>query len=296
VLRPLLHIAGPEGKELSRGLRDLTGWGFGVATDNLQSTLSRCLEGPPVQVRRGLPATRPMIAIMLHLHYLDLWPEFQALLEAIDRPFHLILTLTRADAAFADRVKTRFQDAEIVVYDNRGRDIGPFIQLLREGRLDRFHLICKLHGKKSALSGPRMVLGDVWRRASSLDLIGSAEVVDRVIAEFEGSPEVDMIGSRRFLLPNKWKAEKASWGENKAAILSLLAMMGIETNTPLKFIAGTMFWVRRSALEPLKRLDLTLSSFPSEDGQQDGALQHALERVLGMTCKKISGIAWDDEY
>jgi lipopolysaccharide biosynthesis protein len=294
VLRPLLHIAGPEGRELSRGLRDLTGWGFGMASANLQSTLSRCLGAPPIQVRRAVRATGPKIAVVLHLHYPDLWPEFQALLEAIDRPFHLILTLTRADAAFEERVKAGFQDAEIIVYDNRGRDVGPFIQLLREGRLDRFDLICKLHGKKSALSGPRMILGDVWRQASSFDLIGSADVVDRIVAKFEGSPAIDMIGSRRFLLPNEWKDEEAAWGENKAAVLDLLATMGIETNAPLHFIAGTMFWVRRSALERLRLLDLPLSSFPPEDGQQDGTLQHALERVLGMMCN-IAGTAWDDE-
>jgi lipopolysaccharide biosynthesis protein len=295
VLRPLLHIAGPEGRDLSRGLRDLTGWGFGVASDNLQRTLSRCLEGPSLQLPRTARVGGPNIAVVLHLHYPDLWPEFQALLEAIDRPFHLILTLTRADAAFEERVKAGFRDAEIIVYDNRGRDIGPFLQVLREGRLDRFDLICKLHGKKSALSGPRMILGDIWRQASSFDLIGSSDVVDRIIAEFERSPEIEMTGSRRFLLPNEWKGERASWGENKAMILSLLAKMGIETNVPVKFVAGTMFWVRRSALERLRQLDLSLSSFPSEDGQQDGALQHALERLLGMICTEISGTAWDDE-
>jgi lipopolysaccharide biosynthesis protein len=56
-----------------------------------------------------------------------------------------------------------------------------------------------------------------------------------------------------------------------------------------------MFWVRRSALEPLMRLDLPLAVFPEEASQQDGTLQHALERVLGMICTEISGVAWDDD-
>lgn len=295
VLRPLLHIAGPEGRDLTRSLGSLAGWGFGVATANLQKTLSRHFDGPSIRPAERPPIAEPKIAIALHLHYPDLWPEFEALLEAIDRRFHLILTLTRPDAALAQRVQARFRNAEIVVYDNRGRDVGPFIQLLHEGRLDPFDLICKLHGKKSDLRGPRMILGEVWRQASAFDLIGSRDTVDRIIAEFERSPDTDMIGSRRFRLPNKWKSEDAAWGRNRAMIVKLLGTMGMAPDAPLDFFAGTMFWVRRGALEPLKQLDLSLASFPDETGQVDGTLQHALERILGMICTKIAGTAWDDE-
>lgn len=295
VLRPLLHIAGQEGRDLTHSLKSIAAWGFGVASSNLQKTLSRHFEGPSIRPPERPPIAEPKIAVALHLHYPDLWPEFEALLEAIGRPFHLILTLTRPDAALAQRVQARFRNAEIIVYDNRGRDVGPFIQLLREGRLDPFDLICKLHGKKSDLSGPRMILGEVWRQASVFDLIGSRDVVDRIVAEFERSRETEMIGSRRFRLPNEWKSEDAAWGKNKAMILNLLETMGVATDCRLDFFAGTMFWVRRDALEPLKQLDLSLASFPSETGQQDGTLQHALERILGMICTKISGTAWDDE-
>ncbi|QND57835.1 rhamnan synthesis F family protein [Mesorhizobium huakuii] len=295
VLQPLLHIAGAEGRELARALGSLAGWGFGTASDNLQKTLSRHFDGPPAEAPERRPTVEPKIAVALHLHYVDLWPEFEALLEAIDRPFHLILTLTRPDTALAARVQAKFRDVEIVVYDNRGRDVGPFIQLLREGRLDPFDLICKLHGKKSGPSGPRMVLGEIWRQASAFDLIGSRDVVDRIIAEFERSPDTQIIGSRRFRLPNEWKGEKAAWGENRAMVLNLLATMGMPSSSRLDFFAGTMFWVRRSALEPLMRLDLPLAAFPEEASQHDGTLQHALERVLGMICTEISGVAWDDD-
>lgn len=294
-LRPLLHIAGAEGRDLTAALGSLYSWGFGVASDNLQKTLSRHFDGPPVRRSERLSVAEPKIAVALHLHYPDLWPEFETLLEAIDRPLHLILTLTRPDAVLAQRVQAKFRDAEIVVYDNRGRDVGPFLQLLHEGKLDGFDLICKLHGKKSGLSGPRMMLGEIWRQASAFDLIGSRDVVDRVVAAFEHSQDTGMIGSRRFRLPNEWKVREAAWGRNREMILALLEKLGMDPDSSLDFFAGTMFWVRRSALEPLKRLDLTLASFPGETGQLDGTLQHALERVLAMICTNIAGIGWDDE-
>ncbi|MGX5829402.1 rhamnan synthesis F family protein [Mesorhizobium sp. 43Arga] len=294
VLQPLLHIAGPEGRELARALGSLAGWGFGTASDNLQKTLSRHYNGPLAEAPERRHTVEPKLAVALHLHYSDLWPEFEALLEATGRQFQLFLTLTRPDAALAQRVQARFPGAEITVYENRGRDVGPFIQLLREGKFDPFDLICKLHGKKSGQSGPRMVLGEIWRQASAFDLIGSRGMVDRIIAEFERSPDTQMIGSRRFRLPNEWKAEKAAWAENRAMVLSLLETMGISSSSRLDFFAGTMFWVRRGALEPLRRLDLPLAAFPEEAGQQDGTLQHALERVLGMICTKI-GVASDGD-
>lgn len=294
VLQPLLHISGPEGRELARALGSLAGWGFGTASDNLQKTLSRHFDGPPAEARERRPAVEPKIAVALHLHYPDLWPEFEALLEATDRQFQLFLTLTRPDADLAQRVQARFPGAEIAVYENRGRDVGPFIQLLREGKFDPFDLICKLHGKKSGSSGPRMVLGEIWRQATAFDLIGSRDVVDRIIANFERSPDTQMIGSRRFRLPNEWKGETAAWGENRAMVLNLLETMGMPSSSRLDFFAGTMFWVRRGALEPLRRLDLPLAVFPEEASQQDGTLQHALERVLGMICTKI-GVASDGD-
>jgi len=294
VLQPLLHISGPQGRELARALGSLAGWGFGTASDNLQKTLSRHFDGPPAEAAERRPTVEPRIAVALHLHYPDLWPEFEALLEAADRQFQLFLTLTRPDAALTQRVQARFPGAEITVYENRGRDVGPFIQLLREGKFDPFDLICKLHGKKSGTSGPRMVLGEIWRQASAFDLIGSRGVVDRIIAHFERSPGTQMIGSRRFRLPNEWKGEKAAWGENRPMVLNLLETMGMPSSSRLDFFAGTMFWVRRGALEPLRRLDLPLAVFPEEASQQDGTLQHALERVLGMICTKI-GVASDGD-
>ena len=49
----------------------------------------------------------------------------------------------------------------------------------------------------------------------------------------------------------------------------------------LDFFAGTMFWVRREALSPLRKFDLTLSDFSVEKGAVDGQLEHALERIFG---------------
>ncbi|WP_051231571.1 rhamnan synthesis F family protein [Kaistia adipata] len=290
VLRPLLHAGGPKERELALALRGLSGWGLGPATASLQQVLARHFEGPPPAEAARPPLAPLRVGIVIHLYYQELWSEFEALLSRLERPFRLILTLTGPARDLHGHIRRTYPDAETIIYENRGRDIGPFIQLLMDGRLDDFDLICKLHGKKSALDGPRAALGEIWRLASLYDLIGNRDAVDRIIDVFARSPGVGMIGSDRFRLPNEWKGEKAAWGTNETKTRDLLTMMGITPIPPIDFFAGTMFWVRREALEPLKKLDLALDSFPDEAGQEDGTLQHALERAMAMMIPNKIGV------
>ena len=65
--------------------------------------------------------------------------------------------------------------------------------------------------------------------------------------------------------------------------------MGLRDPLPpdnaLRFPVGSMFWARSAALKPLLDLDLQPQHFPPEAGQVDGTLAHAIERMLGVTCR-----------
>ncbi|HMN13779.1 MAG TPA: rhamnan synthesis F family protein [Bellilinea sp.] len=283
-LTPLLRREGRQGREFIRALRLIGNWGFGLMSDNLQRTpglLAPRAEAAPAHAVNG-PQGAPRFAVALHLFYRDLWPEFESALRALDQSFHLIVTTTEKDADFEARVRAAFPSAEIHVYENRGRDLGPFVQLLRDGRLDAWPLICKLHGKRSGAEGPRALFGEVWRRTNVADLIGSTQQVEKILRRFETAPQLGMIGSPRFRLPNEFIQHRSAWGENRDATLDLAARMGLAPKDfRLDFFAGTMFWIRREALAPLRQLDLCLADFPDENGALDGEFQHALERALG---------------
>lgn len=283
---PLLRREGRQGRELIRALRLIGNWGFGLMSDNLQRTPGLLAPRPDADARpaRAVEGTKrpPRFAVALHLFYRDLWPEFECALRALDQPFHLIVTTTEKDPDFEARIRLSFPAAEIHVTENRGRDVGPFIQLLREGRLDAHPFVCKLHGKRSGAEGPRALFGEVWRRTNVADLIGSTRQVEKILDRFETAPHVGMIGSPRFRLPNEFIQHRSAWGENRDATLALAARMGIAPEDfRLDFFAGTMFWIRQEALAPLRKLDLALADFPDENGAMDGELQHALERALG---------------
>jgi lipopolysaccharide biosynthesis protein len=281
-IRPLLRGSGKARREMLHALRLLTAWGFGVASRNLQDTPG-LFDSPPDQPPAAPRSTYPpRFIVALHLYYPALWPEFAVHLGAIRTPFRLIVTTPLADAAFHAVIRARFPDATIAVMANRGRDIGPFLQLLHDGHFDRDDLICKLHGKQTAPAGHRALLGHVWRRADLLDLAGSEAAVARILAMFAGDATIGMIGSPRFRLSSPSAEHSDGWGGNRAATLALAERIGIPpAEFSLDYFAGSMFWVRRSVLEPVRRLGLTIGDFPEESGARDGELQHACERLFG---------------
>jgi lipopolysaccharide biosynthesis protein len=284
-LVPLLTGFGHEARKLARSMKVLRQWGFGPSTRNLSHAVSseQGIISPTVTGKtKGIEADRPNTAIILHLYFRNLWSEFEWYLEKIQRPFHLIITTTEKDQSFEQSVFRSFPYAEIAVLENRGRDIGPFVQIAMDGRLDRFDYFCKLHGKRSGDEGPRAVLGEVWRRATIRDLVGSDQQVERILSRFESSPNVGMIGSSRFRLPNDFIQHRDAWGANKPMTLGLASQLGIEPEDfRLDFFAGSMFWTRKAVLQSLRALNLSLSDFPVENGELDGEIHHALERLFG---------------
>lgn len=281
---PLLHRSGQEGIDLARAMRTLAEWGVGVSTSDLQNTLSYDFIDQPERAPVPMPAQLPAIGIVIHLHYPDVWPDFEKRLRQISLPFKLIVTVSAEDADLRAAIRSFHADSKILVYPNRGRDVGPLVQLLREGHVDDVDLVCKLHGKKSMALGPiRSIFGDVWRRLLLNSLIGSDDAVRRIVRRFGEQPRLGMIGPLRFRLPNEFRhSHRDVWSNNEELTYQLVQRLGgSKESFKLDFFAGTMFWIRRELLDLLKPLDLSQSDFPGEEGQPDGTLQHALERVFG---------------
>lgn len=283
----LLREEGRPGKELRKVLRLIGKWGVDLSSPILREirTLQALRQAPqaPSSIASLAKKTgHSEFAVVLHLHYRDLWPEFETDLLKLKQRFHLIITTTEVDREFEAQVRRVFADTEIYVFENRGRDVGPFFQLLHDGHLADYSIICKLHGKRSGTDGPRALFGEVWRRINVADLIGSSEQVQKILSRFKDVPDLGMIGSHRFRMPNEFTQRDGAWAGNEQATLTLAERLGIDRGAfHLDFFAGTMFWITQEALEPLRNLNLTLADFPAETGAIDGDLQHALERLFG---------------
>jgi hypothetical protein len=232
----------------------------------------------PSQVTNG-PADVPA-AVVAHIYYEDTWPDIAGALQGLTLPFDLIVTTVAGRERLIDSVRRSYPRAQVEIMDNRGRDIGPFLVLLEQGRLDRYRYICKIHGKKSIDGGRETYMGVLWRRRLLFDLLGGPGAANAAIGMFERDPSIGMIGPKAFRLPNDNYPEDLSWSANRLMTLKLAERMGVPADKfQLDFFGGTMFWVRPEALKPLRDLHLA-ADMPYESGLIDGDLPHALERVL----------------
>lgn len=238
------------------------------------------------------PARPADIAVVLHLYYEEVWPDFAALLGDIDVPFELIVTTVPGREALAEAIRRQFPGADIRVGDNRGRDVRPFLALLEEGRLDRYRAVLKLHGKRSADHGRAGGFGDLWRNRLLFDLAAAPGAFAAAAARFADEDDLGLLGPRVHRRPHEGDAT-ADWGENRSTVEDLAARMGLPpAQARLDFFAGTMFWVRPAALAPLRALGLA-TAFPPEAGRRDGALEHAVERLFVLAVER-AGYRVDD--
>jgi len=256
----------------------------GVALDGrLVTSHPELLQGWAPIEHRPAPspaASPPAAAIVAHVYYEDTWPDIAGVLTRLTIPFDLIVTTAPGRNRLSQTIAGEFPGAEIIVTENRGRDVRPFLELLEAGRLDRYRYVCKIHGKKSNDGGRISYLGALWRRRSLFDLLAGPGIAESVVRAFEADPSLGIIGPRAFRLPSQTSPLEPSWGQTRPKVLELAAKMGVAPDEfRLDFYGGTMFWARPEALRPLRKLNLA-SAFPEEQGLLDGGLEHATERLF----------------
>lgn len=240
------------------------------------------------------PESSLKIGIVLHLHYPELWPEFATFLQHAKLDFRLIVTLTTQNAALISRIRSSYPDARILVDDNVGRDIRPFIKVLQSAHLQGLDVICKIHAKRSVFSGvPDARFGHLWRRRALLDLLGSPLQVQKTLDRFETSPDLGMLGPATLRLKNGSGIDPG----HKDSLLArrhLSELCGFDPSyINENYFAGTMFWVRTTALAALQDVTLPEDAFTEESMQTGEQFEHAVERFFS-DCVRAHGYTLGD--
>jgi len=215
-------------------------------------------------------------AVVLHLFYPELWWEMISRLRILPFAFDLYLSLSPyIEERRVIEILSDFPRARLFQFPNRGRDVMPFLEILRRIAPLGYRTLCKLHSKKS----PHRVDGDDWRRRHLDGLLAPRERVERIIAALTQG-EIGIVCA-----DGQIHRSDEYWGSNKTRVMALLAAAGVaQEGIELDFIAGTMFWARPEALAPLLRLPENLAYEP-EKGQIDGTLAHALERFIAIAAR-----------
>lgn len=235
-------------------------------------------------------------AVHLHLYYMDQLPEIISKLQNLDKAgvdYDLYVTMTAKDEEAEAEIKQVFPKAMILQVENRGYDIGPFIEFLHKINLDSYDYILKIHtkntnqGNYTIINGNRMdnaIWGEVLREA----LLGSPEQIKQNYARFTEDGTIGMLGSKYCLT-----SEKQAYQSLLEQIKSEMAWLHLPKTDKVEFIAGSMFMIRADLLKPF--LQINISDFAQTDGRiKEGTKAHVYERLFGCATlaqgKRIDGI------
>jgi lipopolysaccharide biosynthesis protein/glycosyltransferase involved in cell wall biosynthesis len=219
------------------------------------------------------------VCVVVHAYYPELLDEILALLRPWEVPYRLILTTAaETEPAVRERLACFGLRAECRVYENRGRDILPFLRVANELADAGEELLLKLHTKRSLHRRD----GDIWRRDLLTKLV-APENAQRFREAFAALPRLGMIAPEGHILTMRFY-----WGSNREKVHCLCRRLGVTEADPTEevFAAGSMFWARLDALRPLLDLHLDEDEFEAEGGQVDGTMAHAIERVMALVVKQ----------
>lgn len=245
--------------------------------NNSDNTLIMMDTVPPIDQFEG------SIAIHLHMYYHDLATEFAGYLS--NMPFVYDLYVSVKDGEGEQSCRGLFAKLEhcnkltIEVVQNRGRDIAPMFCSFGQS-LQKYDYIAHLHSKKSLYNAGAT---EGWRQYLVGNLLGSPATIRQIFNLLSNG--------RGIVYPQNYKLlpyRANTWLANKAMSSAWCARLGI-TQVPqgyFDFPAGSMFWARGDALQPIFGAKITIEDFAEEAGQTDGTFAHCLERLLVLSTKK----------
>ncbi|CDZ76229.1 Rhamnan synthesis protein F [Legionella massiliensis] len=242
------------------------------------------LEVLPDSLNQPMPDKVPRIAVIAHMYYSDMIAELMSYMSNIPYNYDLYITTDseRKKQEMLPQVsKFNLSYFEIrVTKTNRGRDMAPMFVACQDVLLsEKYDYICRLHSKKSPQDG--FQVGSHFKKHMYENLLYSKNYISNVLSLFETQPLLGVVMPP--VIHIGYGTLGHSWSINKENVRSYCKKIGIKTmldkSTPLAPYGG-MYWFRPSALKKLASYPWKWNDFEVENGQVDGTLAHALERII----------------
>lgn len=215
----------------------------------------------------------PNVAVIAHAYYQDVWEnELSKEIQSIELDYDLLVTIPQSNPGLAQQVKEEFPDAEILLVENRGADVWPFIQSLRllASRKKQYDFFLKLQTKKSEATNP--LFTTYLRRGCYQNLCRN---INFILSEMTASPTLGMVGAPNTRVIFDREEDK----ENLENFDQIRTALKLHDNR-IDFIFGTMFVVRENLFECLLSSDVIRGDLFEEGHRFDGTVAHAFERIF----------------
>jgi len=211
---------------------------------------------------------------LIHIFYEDLIDEISECITTACKFKKIDVAISIPDSFSIEATKKiikKLKPVRIVLVENRGRDIWPFLQTLDVILNLNYKFGLKLHSKKST----HLLEGNKWRKSIYNGLLSSTSIKSAFNC-FEMDESIGLVAPKDFMFALTGDALI----DNCNSLNVLTALYDCETNEKLPFVAGSMFWFSFEMATHLLHEGVNRELFGPELGAVDGTIAHAYERFI----------------
>lgn len=227
------------------------------------------------------------IAIILHLFYMQSWYEIYSLISRLNRfnaKFYITYISEYSNQQILNAIKKALPDVELVPYENKGYDVGPFIDLIRNIDLEEYDIVYKIHSK--GVSRPLIyIYKQLFKYRDWFENLYhglfTPTAINKCISLLTGSENIGLVAANNLIVEDP---EHKKWFTKRAA-----SKLGISLPEPYFFVAGSCFAIRSKLLRPIQNLKLSINDF-EQTVRGEFSLAHAMERLV---CAEVLSQGYD---
>ena len=254
---------------------------YGYASIN---TFSKSLFNLPFQQKNFslFPLQNITIAVQIHVFYEELLLEIIDKLNLIPLKYDLyISTISEEKKIFIEKcmVSSNANTYEIKIYENKGRDIFPFLKQMKS-KFKNYKYICHIHTKKSNHDS---LLGSNWRNYIFSNLLGSKDIISEILVDFEKNIKLGFIFPETYydIIKDVYNFDNVNFflnEPNKKYMNIIIRKMfkKIEIGEKFEFPVGNMFWAKTKAIYQIFNIKV---KYPKELNQTNETIMHGIERI-----------------
>lgn len=224
------------------------------------------------------------IALIIHIYFEDLIEYCYKYASSMPKDADIYITTNSEEKK--KLIVTTFEKLEcgkleIIVIENRGRDISALLVACKDFLLD-YDYVCFAHDKKTTQVVP-YIRGESFSYKCFENVLTTPHYVQNVLKTFEENPRLGMLSPPPPNHADFYPTIGMGWSINYDITENLAKKLeiNVDLNRYKDPIAplGTIFWFRPKALKTLIEYDWEYSDFPKEPNNTDGTLLHAIERI-----------------
>jgi len=227
------------------------------------------------------------VAVIAHIYYVEMLPEFIALASNVPGDFDFFATTSSEENR--KKIEAGLQAFQCggkkevrVVEQNRGRDMSSLFITFRDVVLSgEYAWVLRLHSKRTPQVSWQ--IGQSFKRHLIDNLVPSRQFVQSLfdLLEQEEYRNVGVIAPP--VVHIAFGTLGHSWYSNREPVEAIARDLKIDVPldeaTPVA-VYGTMYWFRPEALAPMFRHEWKWEEYNAEPHHSDGGLAHAQERLI----------------